>query len=213
MTPNNSGYRCLLMMFPAKLLYKLYRKWNTDLLMYNVRFWLTFKKTKRKHTNSDIRETLRSERSLFLAYNNGLTAIATGIQTTEYDQKTNVGESEVETGCASNDMVSMGLLKYIKNFQIVNGGQTTASIFKAKEAEDKLSLNGAFVQVKLIVLSEDQNVNDLAAKISRSSNSQNAVKDSDFSVSFQFNTKCKSFHALLKSLTTKAIFPIGFTSA
>ena len=50
--------------------------------------------------------------------------------------------------------VSMGLLKYIKNFQIVNGGQITASIFKAKEAEDKLSLNGAFVQVKLIVLSE-----------------------------------------------------------
>ena len=198
MTPNNSGYRCLLMMFPAKLLYKLYRKWNTDLLMYNVRFWLTFKKTKRKHTNSDIRETLRSERYLFLAYNNGLTAIATGIQTTEYDQKTNVGESEVETGCASNDMVSMGLLKYIKNFQIVNGGQTTASIFKAKEAEDKLSLNGAFVQVKLIVLSEDQNVNDLAAKISRSSNSQNAVKDSDFSVSFQFNTKMQELSRSIK---------------
>lgn len=198
MTPNENGYKCLLMMFPAKLLYKLYRKWNTDLLMYNVRFWLTFKKTKRKHTNSDIRESLRSEKTMFLAYNNGLTAIATGIQTQEYAQKTNVGESEPETGCASNDMVSMGILKYIKNFQIVNGGQTTASIFKAKEAEDRLSLSGAFVQVKLIVLSEDQNVNDLAGKISRSSNSQNAVKDSDFSVSIQFNTKMQELSRSIK---------------
>lgn len=198
MTPNENGYKCLLMMFPAKLLYKLYRKWNTDILMYNVRFWLTFKKTKRKHTNSDIRETLRSEKSMFLAYNNGLTAIATGIKTEEYSQKTNVGENEPDKGFASNDMISMGILKYIKNFQIVNGGQTTASIFKAKDSEDKLSLNGAFVQVKLIVLSEEQNVNELAAKISRSSNSQNAVKDSDFSVSYQFNTKLQELSRAVK---------------
>lgn len=197
MTPNENGYRCLLMMFPAKLLYKLYRKWNTDLLMYNVRYWLTFKKTKRKHTNADIRETLRKEKSMFLAYNNGITAIATSVKVDEYNETTNVGEEDVN-GYSSNDMVSMGILKGIKNFQIVNGGQTTASIFKAREAEGNINLIGAFVQVKLIVISEDQNVNELASKISRSSNSQNAVKDSDFSVSEQFNTKMQDLSRTIK---------------
>lgn len=197
MTPNEHGYRCLLMMFPAKLLYKLYRKWNTDLLMYNVRYWLTFKKTKRKHTNADIRETLRNEKSMFLAYNNGITAIATNVKTDEYNETTNVGEED-PSGYSSNDMVSMGILKAIKNFQIVNGGQTTASIFKAREAESNINLIGAFVQVKLIVISEDQNVNELASKISKSSNSQNAVKDSDFSVSEQFNTKMQELSRAIK---------------
>lgn len=198
MTPNENGYKCLLMMFPAKLLYKLYRKWNTDLLMYNVRFWLTFKRTKRKSTNSDIRNTLRSEKSMFLAYNNGLTAIATGIQTKDYSQTTNMGVSEPGVGYTTNEMVSMGILKSIKNFQIVNGGQTTASIFKAKEADNQLNLNGVFVQVKLIVFSEDQNVNELASRISRSSNSQNAIKASDFSVSIQFNTKLQELSRTIK---------------
>ena len=197
MTPNENGYRCLLLMFPAKLLYKLYRKWNTDLLMYNVRYWLTFKRTKRKHTNADIRETLRNEKSMFLAYNNGITAIATNVKTHEYNETTNVGEKD-PSGYTSNDMVSMGILKAIKNFQIVNGGQTTASIFKAREAESNINLIGAFVQVKLIVISEDQNVNELASKISRSSNSQNAVKDSDFSVSEQFNTKMQELSRVIR---------------
>ncbi len=197
MTPDENGYKCLLMMFPAKLIYKLYRKWNTDLLMYNVRFWLTFKKTKRKHTNSDIRETLRMERSMFLAYNNGLTAIATGIRTEDLNESMNVGESD-SNGFTSNDMISMGVLKAIKNFQIVNGGQTTASIFKAKEAESSIVLSSVFVQVKLIVLSENQNLNELAGKISKSSNSQNAVKDSDFTVSEQFNTKMQELSRTIR---------------
>ena len=57
---------------------------------------------------------------------------------------------------------------------------------------------GAFVHVKLIVISEDQNVNELASKISKSSNSQNAVKDSDFSVSEQFNTKMQELSRAIK---------------
>lgn len=196
MAPDSTGYKCLLMMFPAKLLYKLYRKWNTDLLMYNVRYWLSFKKTKRKHTNADIRETLRNDKSMFLAYNNGITAIATGVEVDAYSESTNVGENE--NGYTPNDMVTMGLLRSISNFQIVNGGQTTASIFKAKDMENNINLNGAFVQVKLIVIARDQNVNELASKISRSSNSQNAVKDSDFSVSETFNTKMQELSRTIK---------------
>ena len=185
---DHSEYKCLLMMFPAKLLYKLYKKWNTDLLLYNVRYWLTFKKTKRKHTNADIRDTLRNNPQMFLAYNNGITAIASDVELTPLGEATHVGEMK-EGVISSNDMVSSGILKAIRNFQIVNGGQTTASIFRAKDAETSaIHLAGVFVQVKLIVIGPQQSVNELASKISRSSNSQNAVKDADFSVSEQFNT-------------------------
>ena len=190
---DHSEYKCLLMMFPAKLLYKLYRKWNTDLLQYNVRYWLTFKKTKRKHTNADIRETLQNNPQMFLAYNNGITAIASDVSLQCQGEATEVGEIS-EGVVSSKDMVSSGYLRSIYNFQIVNGGQTTASIFRAKESDrGKLDLNNVFVQVKLIVIGNNQNVNELASKISRSSNSQNAVKESDFSVSEQFNTKMQEF--------------------
>lgn len=193
---DHTEYRCLLMMFPAKLLYKLYKKWNTDLLLYNVRYWLTFKKTKRKHTNYDIRETLRNDSQMFLAYNNGITAIASDVELDSHNDATNVNEDGPDSAM---DMVSSGILKCIKNFQIVNGGQTTASIFRAKDAEPhSINLNSAFVQVKLIVIGKDQSVNKLASKISRCSNSQNAVKDSDFSVSETFNTTLQDIACRLK---------------
>ena len=195
---DHNEYKCLLMMFPGKLLYKLYKKWNTDLLLYNVRYWLTFKKTKRKHTNADIRDTLRNNPQMFLAYNNGITAIASEVDLAPMGDATQVGEMQAGV-ITSNDMVSSGLLKAIHNFQIVNGGQTTASIFRAKDSEPAaINLNGVFVQVKLIVIGAKQNVNELASKISRSSNSQNAVKDSDFSVSEQFNTKFQELSRTVK---------------
>lgn len=196
MASGDSNYRCFLMMFPAKLIYKLYKKWNTDLLLYNVRYWLTFKKTKRKHTNSDIRETLRNERQMFLAYNNGITAIATNVRLDELNGNLTVNDSD--ENYTSSHQISMGMLKAIENFQIVNGGQTTASIFKAKDIDSKINLTGAFVQVKLVVLSNSDNINELASKISKSSNSQNAVKDSDFSVSEQFNTKMQELSRMIR---------------
>ena len=195
---DHNEYKCLLMMLPGKLLYKLYKKWNTDLLLYNVRYWLTFKKTKRKHTNADIRDTLRNNPQMFLAYNNGITAIASDVELEPMGDATQVGEMQAGV-IKSNDMVSSGILKAIHNFQIVNGGQTTASIFRAKDSEPAaINLSGVFVQVKLIVIGAKQNVNELASKISRSSNSQNAVKDSDFSVSEQFNTKLQELSRSVK---------------
>lgn len=194
---DHTEYKCLLMMFPAKLLYKLYKKWNTDLLLYNVRYWLTFKKTKRKHTNADIRDTLRNDPQMFLAYNNGITAICSDVELEAFGDATRVGEEDGVI--SSSEMVTSGILKAIKNFQIVNGGQTTASIFKAKDSEpNNIILNSTFVQVKLIVIGPNQNVNELAGRISTCSNSQNAVKDSEFTVSSQFNTKMQELSRSIK---------------
>jgi hypothetical protein len=65
---------------------------------------------------------------MFLAYNNGITALAAEIESTSIGDKIDVAEDKV-----GNDFISMGILSAIRDFRIVNGGQTTAAIFSAKE--------------------------------------------------------------------------------
>lgn len=181
MNSERYGYKCLSTMFPAKLLYKLYEDYNTALLMNNVRFFLGFSQ-KKEDTNSGIRKTLKERNEMFLAYNNGITAIASGI-----DVESNKDETTLENEVgASNDFISTGIIKKIYNFQIVNGGQTTASIFTAKKTDKKeVNLLGVYVMVKLIII--DDNKKDEITRISKFTNSQNKVKFADFSSNNSFN--------------------------
>lgn len=182
MNSENYGYKCLSTMFPAKLLYKLYEDHNTGLLMNNVRFFLGFKRGK-NDTNSGIRKTLKEENEMFLAYNNGITAIAKGIDVTP-----NKGETKLENEeGAANAFISTGIINKIFDFQIVNGGQTTASIFTAKKLERDINLLGVYVLVKLIVLDEESK--NKITDISRYSNTQNKVKLADYSSNNSFNTE------------------------
>lgn len=183
MNSERYGYKCLSTMFPAKLLYKLYEDHNTGLLMNNVRFFLGFKGGK-NDTNSGMRKTLREQNEMFLAYNNGITAIARGIEVTP-----NKGETKLENeeGAYANDFISTGIINKIFDFQIVNGGQTTASIFTAKKSEKDINLLGVYVMVKLIVLDEESR--NKITDISRYSNTQNKVKYADYSSNNNFNTE------------------------
>ena len=71
-------------------------------------------------------------------------------------------------------------MRKIYDFQIVNGGQTTASIFNAKKTDKKeVNLLGVYVMVKLIVI--DDKKKDEITNISKFSNTQNKVKYADFS--------------------------------
>ena len=90
MNSGRYGYKCISTMFPAKLLYKLYEDHNTALLMNNVRFFLGFSQ-KKEDTNSGMRKTLKECNEMFLAYNNGITAIASGI-----DVESNKDETKLE---------------------------------------------------------------------------------------------------------------------
>ena len=168
-------------MFPAKLLYKLYEDHNTALLMNNVRFFLGFSQ-KKEDTNGGMRKTLKECNEMFLAYNNGITAIARQI---DVDANSDETKLENEVGSA-NDFISTGILKKIYDFQIVNGGQTTASIFNAKKTDKKeINLLGVYVMVKLIVI--DDKKKDEITNISKFSNTQNKVKYADFSSNNTFN--------------------------
>lgn len=181
MNSDRYGYKCLATMFPAKLLYKLYEDHNTSLLMNNVRFFLGFSQ-KKEDTNNGMRKTLQECNEMFLAYNNGITAIATDI-----DVESNKDETKLENEVGSaNDFISTGIIKKIYDFQIVNGGQTTASIFNAKRTDKKeVNLLGVYVMVKLIVI--DEKKKDEITRISKYANTQNKVKFADFSSNNNFN--------------------------
>lgn len=201
------GYRCVQMMFPAKLIYQLYEKYNTGLLYNNVRYFLGLKGTKDKKPNVAMLETLRKENEMFLAYNNGITALANGIDSVAVGEKEDVTDEE---SFISKQYVTMGLLKKIYDFRIINGGQTTAVIYNARrlgrETSDqskKVNLLGVYVQVKLIISDE---IEKISGRIALSSNFQNKVKYSDFSVSNEFNNKMEK---LSRSVKTPVKSPNG----
>lgn len=190
MESSQYGYKCIQAMFPAKLLYQLYERYNTNLLYNNVRYFLGLKGTKDKKPNVAMLDTLRRENEMFLAYNNGITALAKGVDSIITSEKTDVTDPE---GQSHSQYITMGVLKKISDFRIINGGQTTAVLFNAKNLSNatndpskKVNLLGVYVQVKLII---SENIEKISGNIALSSNFQNKVQYSDFTVSNEFNTR------------------------
>ena len=107
---------------------------------------------------------------MFFAYNNGITATA----------------EEVEIG----DDRGRLLLRRLKNFQIVNGGQTTASIHVAQRG--KVDVSQTFVQMKLSVI-DPEYASKLVPKISEFANSQNRVNAADFFANHPFHVRIEGF--------------------
>ena len=166
------NYKCLLLILPGQFLYDLYEEYGTDLMQNNVRYFLGFKKAKNPNDpNGGMLATLKDKPYMFLAYNNGLTATA----------------QDVECKYSGNNI---GSITNIRDFQIINGGQTTAAIYKAKNLHSDIDLSNVYVQVKLIVLT-DNNETELPL-ITKYSNSQNPVKAADFSVNNSFNMQMQS---------------------
>lgn len=116
MESSQYGYRCVQMMFPAKLLYQLYERYNTKLLYNNVRYFLGLKGAKDKKPNVAMLETLRKENEMFLAYNNGITALAKGIESETIGEKEDITDDESTT---SKQYITMGVLKKIMDFRII----------------------------------------------------------------------------------------------
>lgn len=136
---------------------RLYKEDGVRLLEPNVRSYL--KRTSK--TNSGIFETIKVCPENFVTFNNGLSAVATDIEFSEQN----------------NDFVKIDKLI---NFQIVNGGQTTATLAEAlKEPSIRENLNEIIVPVKLTVVKNLSNSSRLIGDISVFSNTQTAIKKSD----------------------------------
>ena len=151
---------------PGPVLSEIYDRWGARLLEQNVRVFLQA----RSKVNRGIRDTLAHEPEMFFAYNNGITATAERVE-------------------LRNDGKRL-LLCGLRNFQIVNGGQTTASIHAA--TRKKVDISQTFVQMKLSVVNADRAVT-LVPKISEYANSQNRVAASDFFSNHPFHVRVEAF--------------------
>ncbi|WP_438040172.1 AIPR family protein [Sorangium sp. So ce128] len=154
--------RSYLAALPGALLARLYDDFGERLLELNVRSFLQA----RGKVNKGIRETLLREPGRFFAYNNGLTAVAQDARVTRREDGTTA-------------------LAWLRGLQIVNGGQTTASIHRAAK-RDMADLSRVFVPVKLTIV-DGENVDLIVPRISQCANSQNKVNDADFSANHPFH--------------------------
>lgn len=163
----SATYRSYLVVMPATVLAELYGKYGSRLLEQNVRSFLQG----RGNVNKGIRTTIMNDPEMFFAYNNGITATARDVETTE----------------TANGIVIVSL----KDLQIVNGGQTTASLFHTNR-KDKASLENIFVQMKLSVIDEEKS-EEVVPRISEYANTQNKVNAADFFSNHPFHVRMEGF--------------------
>jgi len=164
--------RSFLCVIEGRLLADLFERYGSRLLEGNVRSFLGMK----GGVNKGIRTTIQDVPSLFFAYNNGIAATAANV-TVE-----NVDGRHLVTG--------------LVDLQIVNGGQTTASILNARK-KDRLSLNGVTVQMKLTEVNRDD-AHDLIPKIAEFANTQNKVAVADFFANHPFHRKIEEISRRLQ---------------
>lgn len=172
---------CYLCIIRGTVLSQIYHKYNQQILEQNVRTFLQFKGA----SNKGIRDTMighkasakelqkgiadkAPEPDMFFAYNNGISTTASDIEFCETDQGL----------CISR----------IKDWQIVNGGQTTASIHAVMgmTGVDLVQLSKVYVPMKVSVIRNKEMRSDIVQNISRYANTQSAVKKSDHDINELF---------------------------
>ncbi len=164
---NQAGYEAYLVVIPGTELAAIYDRWGARLLEQNVRVFLQA----RGGVNKGIRNTIENDPGMFFAYNNGITATAEAVST-----------------CLSEGQL---FITHFKNLQIVNGGQTTASIHAASRAKG-IDLSRIFVQMKLSIVDQSRSM-DVVPKISEYANSQNRVNAADFFANHPFHVRMEEF--------------------
>ncbi|MDH2374174.1 AIPR family protein [Cobetia sp. 3AK] len=163
----NEEYPSYLAVIPGDKLAEIYAKWGARLLESNVRSFLQA----RNKINRGIRDTIKTTPEMFLSYNNGLSVTAESV-------KVNKTESGYE-------------LAQAENLQIVNGGQTTASLHAAlKDSSEELKR--VHVQMKLTIVPKEAS-EEIVPKISEFANSQNKVNAADFFANHPFHTRIEQY--------------------
>jgi hypothetical protein len=154
----NSDYQSWLAIIPGLALADIYEQYGARLLEQNVRSFLQFT----GKINKGIRNTILKEQHMFMAFNNGIAATA----------------EEVTVKSLPNQQGKA--IAHVKDFQIVNGGQTTASIYHTWK-KDKVDISNVFVPVKLTIVKNRENFSEMVGRIAEYANTQNKVSASDLS--------------------------------
>ncbi|MRH41586.1 abortive phage infection protein [Aquibacillus halophilus] len=160
----SNEYQSYLGILDGEQLFNIYDEYGQKLLEQNVRTFLQF----RGGVNKGIRNTIQYNPDMFFAYNNGITATATHVETKD------------------------GFITKIRDFQIVNGGQTTSSIYAAKK-NSKLDISNVSVQMKLSVVKNIEKKSEFVSSVSQYANTQNKVNKSDFFSNSPFHKEMKDY--------------------
>jgi hypothetical protein len=171
-----SRYDVYLCAIPGQLLSALYEKYGSRLMQSNVRSYLRTK----TNVNKGIIATILKEPDMFFAYNNGIAATAN-----------NLVIEERKNGSFITDITSL---------QIVNGGQTTVTIYTVGKSKDNPDLSKISVPMKISMIPPDD-AGSVVPNISRFANSQNKVSEADFFSSHPF-------HAVMEKISRNTRIPI-----
>lgn len=174
----NEEYQSYLAIIPGEALASIYERFGSRLLEQNVRSFLQFN----GKINKGIRTTIMKEPEMFLAFNNGIAATA--------------DEIELEDSEDGNGKI----ISVVKDLQIVNGGQTTASLYHTQK-KDKADISNIFVQVKLSVVKNKEKFSEIVSRISEYANTQNRISVSDLSSN-------RPYHIELEKLSRSIFTPI-----
>lgn len=158
----DSPYESYLAALPGPALASIYDRWQARLLEQNVRVFLQA----RGNVNKGIKKTIEEDPSMFFAYNNGITATAEAVEIEERD--------------------GIKVMTRLTNLQIVNGGQTSASVHAA--LRNKTDLSKTFVQMKLSIVDAER-AEKIVPDISRYANSQNKIAAADFFSNHPFHVR------------------------
>lgn len=151
-------YDCYIGVISGQCLAEIYRDEGQKLIEKNVRSFLQAT----GKINQGIKKTLIEEPEMFMTYNNGISTTAKSIV--------------IDEEKSDEDFV---VIKEIVDWQIVNGGQTTASIHNALQTG--VDISQVNVQIKLTVIREQSKTEEMVGFISKYANSQNKINMSDFS--------------------------------
>jgi len=162
----NGGVKSYLAIMPAEILARVYKKYKTRLLNQNVRNYLggTIK------VNKGMAKTLRDDPAMFFAYNNGISSTAL-----------KVGLRRDEGGKV--------YITNVTNWQIVNGGQTTNTIYSMFSRN--IDMQNAYVTLKIseINFEDEKKKEEAISHIARFANSQTQIKESDLAANIGYMLK------------------------
>lgn len=185
---DNLDYEAYIAIIPGKLLADIYIEHGSRVLEGNVRAFLGTGGS--KSVNSGIRRTINTDPTKFFTYNNGIATTASDVETNSVDGQLYITK--------------------IVDLQIINGGQTTASLAEAVLKKTNTDLKGIYVPMKLTVIddreSEDENgirfYDAMVQSIAKFANSQNKVTAADL-----FSND--PFHIQMEQMSKRYLAPPG----
>ncbi len=180
------GYEAYIAIIPGKLLASIYIEHGSKVLEGNVRAFLGTNGS--KSVNSGIKKTINTDPTKFFTYNNGIATTAADVEIVETNGET--------------------LITRMVDLQIINGGQTTASLAEAVLKRTNIALDGIFVPMKLTVIEDRESEDEegirffdrMVQDIAKFANSQNKVTAADL-----FSND--PFHIWMEKMSKKHLAP------